>query len=521
MAVFHDAFVVGQANLDDQLRDSELLLEWARTSGAPSALLTAHRARVFDLLAAGDLAGMDTEIVAFRRVADPLRIAAYQWWPALWSAMRALLEGRHDDAEALALEAYDVGKQPFARLSLTNLSFLLFFLRREQGRLGEMEAATRQFAATHADIPALRVGLIFLLAELGQLDEAAGLLADIDGRALERLHDRNWPATWFQLARVTMLTSDRSLAGRLIEPAWRPSEQCVMVSLASVCLGSADLGAAWLHHTVADLDAAERCYRAAEAVNARIGARSWLAQTRLDHARLLLDRDGENDRVEARTLLDAAATAAAAIGLAPVSADVEQLRARLESAADHARITDTATGSFRRVDDGWELRYAGRVARLPQGRGLADIAFLLARAGQPVSVTELVGTAPGATEPSRVRGAPALDERARREIRNRLRDLEAEIDDADAAHDGERAARAREERQALAEAVTRDLGLGGRARRLDDPVERARKTVSTRIRRAIAQVERAHPELGRHLDRSIDTGAWCAYRPADTVTWSL
>ena len=60
---------------------------------------------------------------------------------------------------------------------------------------------------------------------------------------------------------------------------------------------------------------------------------------------------------------------------------------------------------------------------------------------------------------------------------------------------------------------------GDRRLVVGDPVERARKTVSTRIRRAIATVGRAHPELGRHLERSIDTGAWCAYRPAEPVRW--
>jgi hypothetical protein len=131
-------------------------------------------------------------------------------------------------------------------------------------------------------------------------------------------------------------------------------------------------------------------------------------------------------------------------------------------------------------------------------------------------VLELLG-GPAASETTR--GAPALDERARREIRVRLHDLDAEVDDAEANNDVERAAAAREQRQLLAEAVARDLGLGGRARRVGDPVERARKTVSTRIRRTILAVGRAHPELGRHLERSIDTGAWCAYRPAEPVTW--
>ena len=56
---------------------------------------------------------MDAEILAFRRLAEPLRAPGYLWWPALWSAMRALLEGRHDVAEERALAAYEIGEAPF------------------------------------------------------------------------------------------------------------------------------------------------------------------------------------------------------------------------------------------------------------------------------------------------------------------------------------------------------------------------------------------------------------------------
>lgn len=506
-AVDHDAFVIGQRSLDEQLAGSEQLLQWARASASPSALLTAHRARVFDLLAAGDLAAMDVEIVAFLRLAEPLRVPGYRWWPALWSAMRALLEGRLDDAEALALRAHAIGAAPFPSLAFTNLSFLLFFLRREQGRFEEMEQATRDYVASQADIPALRVGLMFLLAEIGRTDEARGLLTSVDDAALERLRDRNWPASWFQLARAAFLVGDRELASTLLSPRQVPSERCVGVSLATVCLGATDLAVAWLLETVGDLDGADDRYRRAAETNSRIGARSWLAQTRADHARLLMQRDREGDSVAARELERLAQEAAASIGLGALGG------------------RDTSAGGievgpvFRHAGPVWELAYAGRTARIPHARGLSDVAFLLVRPDQAVSVLELAG-GPGPVAAARDRGAVALDERARREIRQRLQDLDAEEADAEADGDGERAALARERRQALAETIARDFGLGGRSRTLGDPVERARKTVSTRIRRAIAQVGGVHPELGRHLERSIDTGTWCAYRPAEPVTWS-
>ena len=51
--------------------------------------------------------------------------------------------------------------------------------------------------------------------------------------------------------------------------------------------------------------------------------------------------------------------------------------------------------------------------------------------------------------------------------------------------------------------------------------ERARTTVTARIRDAIGRIERAHPELGRHLRASIVTGTRCSYRPAETVRWDI
>lgn len=522
-AVNHDAHVVGQADLDEQLRGSEQLLTWARADGSARALLAAHRARVMDLLSAGHLAEMDTEIVAFRRVAEPLKAPAYQWWLELWSAMRALLEGRHGEAEARAFAAYELGERPFPVLAFTNLSFLLFFLRREQGRSDEMEQATRDYAASRADIPAIRVSLMFLLAEIGQLDEAYGMLESMASRDLARLRDRNWPASWFQLARTASIVGDRAVAERLLDEAVRPTERCVMVSLATACLGATDLATGWLLHTVGDLDAAHERFEAATLMNASIGARSWLAQTRTDHAGLLLDRDGPGDMEAARSCVERAADAAGEIGLPALTPALTDLRRRLDrtqrpKAVTPERASVPGSATFRRAGAVWEVDFAGRHVQIPHTRGLTDVAFLLARPDQSVSVLELIGDSGPAAEA--VRGAPAFDERARREIRDRLRDLDRDVEDAEANHDLDRASAAREQRQLLAEAVARDLGLGGKARLVGDPVERARKTVSTRIRRTITTVGRSHPELGRHLDRSIDTGAWCAYRPAERVVWA-
>jgi hypothetical protein len=126
-------------------------------------------------------------------------------------------------------------------------------------------------------------------------------------------------------------------------------------------------------------------------------------------------------------------------------------------------------------------------------KGLADLAALLAVPGREIPATDLAAAGSDGLVRADLRlGADeVLDETARRQIRQRLADLDEEIAEADAWADPERAARACAERDALVSEVTAATGLAGRARRLGDQPERARKAVTARIRDVIGRIERA------------------------------
>jgi hypothetical protein len=182
-----------------------------------------------------------------------------------------------------------------------------------------------------------------------------------------------------------------------------------------------------------------------------------------------------------------------------------------------AQVTPAAAAPNRFQRDGavWQVTYRGKTIRMPDAKGLRDIASLLARPGEPVSATQLAGrVAPGGAD-------PVLDDQARAAYKARLAELDADIDDAAAGNDYERAARAAAERDALIDELTRALGLGGRSRRLGDDAERARKAVTARIYHAIDRLQPFHPDLAAHLRAAIRTGAACAYQPAEAVDWSL
>jgi hypothetical protein len=179
--------------------------------------------------------------------------------------------------------------------------------------------------------------------------------------------------------------------------------------------------------------------------------------------------------------------------------------------------TAARTGVFRPDGDVWLVGLGDAAVRVRNMKGVADIAALLARPGREVHVAELLGSAVGenASEDA------TLDRTAIAAYRERLADLIDEENDAEQAGDSERASRAREEREQITAQLSADLGLGGRARVQGSSAERARKTVRTRVAHALRRIERAHPELGRHLRASIRTGGFCVYEPADPIHWEL
>lgn len=164
----------------------------------------------------------------------------------------------------------------------------------------------------------------------------------------------------------------------------------------------------------------------------------------------------------------------------------------------------------------WALTYDGVTVRLPDAKGLGDLAALLSRPGRELPATELMGAAVDSADLG-----PVIDTTARRAYEGRIIDLQQELDEAEALGDLARAERARTELDELVDALSAATGIGARTRRAGGSAERARSAVTRRIREAIRRVTDVHPTLGAHLRRAVRTGRWCAYEPDEPVRWTV
>jgi hypothetical protein len=170
----------------------------------------------------------------------------------------------------------------------------------------------------------------------------------------------------------------------------------------------------------------------------------------------------------------------------------------------------------------WRVGLGDEEALVTASTGMDYLATLVAHPGTDWHVLDLYSSA--ASSPTIIEGTagPMLDDTARRHYQSRHRELVESLEQATANADIGAMEAARLELEALEQELLAAFGIGGRARQMADPAERARVNVKRSITRALSRMARHAPAMAAHLDRAIETGRFCRYSPDPLlpVDWS-
>jgi len=172
----------------------------------------------------------------------------------------------------------------------------------------------------------------------------------------------------------------------------------------------------------------------------------------------------------------------------------------------------------------WSVGPAGDTRLLQNMKGLHYLRALLRRPDVDIAALELSALVAGhgttVTEPDL---GEQSDRRALMAYRNRLRDLDEDLDEAHSWNDPGRAERIELERDALLRELAGATGLGGRARTTSGSAERARVAVRKAIAAALDRIDAEDPATARLLRRTVRTGRVCRYEmdPDTPVDWRL
>ncbi|MCD6015404.1 MAG: hypothetical protein K0R41_32 [Geminicoccaceae bacterium] len=330
-----------------RLRESSELHDLAKRRSDLELEVRAHVYRLNDRLVLGDIRGVDADLAAYERLAAELRQPQFLWHIPLLRGMRALIDGRFDDAEALAAEALAGGEraqEPVSAMFYAIQDSQLRRLRRRSEdvrRLEQSLPALGDLVERYPAIPAWRCSLAATHAELGHPGEARAVFEPLAANGFADLpRDTQWTISLGLLAETAAFLGDVPRAERLYQLLLPNDGLMIVAGRAAVSQGPVSRVLGLVAAAAGRAREAERHFTQALELSERIGDRPMAARTRSQLAELLLDRDRPGDRERALGLLAAALEAAQELGM--VGLTEQALAARLEAQGLTALDTTTS-----------------------------------------------------------------------------------------------------------------------------------------------------------------------------------
>ena len=288
--------------------------------------------RGYCLLELGDTAEADAEFERWGRALEETKQPLHLSLAAIVRSMGAFMRGRFEDSERLAQHAFAIGQQLQTETAAGVFGLQMFALRREQGRLKDVEPIVRIFLQQNSAAAAWRPGLAVIYAELGREAEAREEfenLAQHDFADLPR--DALWMGTMTYFVDICTFLGDQARAEKLYQILLPFAGRNVVVGAAAVCYGALSRYLGALAATLERWDEAERHFEEALAMNARMDARTWLAHTQHQYATMLLARNASGDRERAMELLETALLTTRELGMRALEERITAVQSRMKA----------------------------------------------------------------------------------------------------------------------------------------------------------------------------------------------
>jgi class 3 adenylate cyclase/tetratricopeptide (TPR) repeat protein len=328
------AFVVGASViatfapdlLEQRLGYINMQLESSDASGHLEAACEAYGWRATSMIESGRLESVHSDVESMQRIADETGQPWYRAMAQQRRAMVAQLSGDYATAEALANESLSAVREQQMAL-IAGYAGLTWAIRRDQGRLSEVEPALVDFSRLAPDVPAWQSTLAVTALELGRVDEARASLQALVAKGLESIpRDWLWLATMVLASEVAAEVAELELVQDLSD-LLRPYEgRGVPVAIGVGYLGTTSRVLGLLASRIGDHGAAVRDLRNATEIEERLGAPAYDARAKVALARILLERGEAEDSQTASELLHEADRIAQLLALPTIAAEVAALR---------------------------------------------------------------------------------------------------------------------------------------------------------------------------------------------------
>jgi class 3 adenylate cyclase/tetratricopeptide (TPR) repeat protein len=309
--------------IQGRLVELDELIELSQGSKDDEARVRAHALNIYISAELGERGRMDRSVAALVELGDSRQRLNAQWVARHGEAMLAILDGNFETAEELAQRGLELGRQAHGDQVEGLYGVQMFSIRREQGRLAEVAPVMKRFIDENPNETTWLPGFALIAAELGFEEPARRRLRELEETGFEMPRDAKRSTSLSYVAEVAALLGDAETAARLYELMMVYQHMTITAGIVTVCYGAASRYLGMLAATLGEFDRAEAHFEHALDMNARIGARPWLAHTKAEYALLLRRRGGKGFSERAEVLANEAWEIAAEL-------DMVRLKKRLQ-----------------------------------------------------------------------------------------------------------------------------------------------------------------------------------------------
>jgi hypothetical protein len=464
----------GPDDLTERLRITARLQDLAAHVDDVPTRMDAHLWRLTTALETIDAVGLHRQLSALELLADETGSSVARFFALTRRAMHALLTDDLDRAKELIDAAGPVGVEAGIADAFAVQHALLGEFARHAADIELLRAEaelSERYAVSHG-IQSLLAESAVLWLEVGEPERARLLVPQVASNGLDAVpRDVDWMLTMTKLVEAATGCEARDIAQEGMTLLAPYVGRAAVNAGGVICVGVVD-DFLWRAAVVTGDPRAAEWQAAAAAAYRKLGAR-WLLE-----------------RVTGA-------------GPAPVDR-------RYRQPAPHRRVSLKPVAG-KAV---WSVGPSGAERLLPEMKGLQYLRVLLQRPGLDVSALTLSATVAGhnvAIQDGDV--GELLDRRALTEYRRRLRDIDEDLEEANACADLAKVERIEAEREALLRELAAATGLQGRSRSLNGSAERARVAVRKAIASALDRIESDDPATARLLRIGVRTGGVCRYDP--------
>jgi len=323
--------VAGPDDPEEQRAISEEAVRLAEAARDPETQLNSYRSLIIGLRLADDLEEADRAIERHRELANELRQPFHRWWSLLHAASQAMQRSRFGEAEALAAEAFAIGRHVDPGNALAAFMAQRYSIWFNKGGLEEVEPALRDHSRSFSGNPGWRALLAGVYAALGREEESSREFEHFAAQDFALLpRDPFWLPSMALLSFACVFLRDFARAATLYEKLAPYAGRTGVTATTSPVPMDESLGR--LAALLSRYEAAERHFAGALAWADRVGSVHYRVRGLVYHAEMLTARAGAGDRERALAELNESLELARELGMRPYLERALALKIELQGA---------------------------------------------------------------------------------------------------------------------------------------------------------------------------------------------